>query len=126
MLVVVQVLDLDLSVLPEPAHRRQGQQAADKGDWDLAVARYTKALQKDPNNIRFKITNLNWPRIDQHPPLYYLLLHYWIALNGDTPYYARLLSALFDTGTILLAFFLGRQLMNRDTGLLAAFHCHRV
>jgi general secretion pathway protein D len=35
---------------------RQGQQAADKGDWDLAVARFTKALQKDPNNIRFKIS----------------------------------------------------------------------
>ena len=34
----------------------QGQQAADKGDWDLAVARYTKALQKDPNNIRYKIS----------------------------------------------------------------------
>ena len=30
---------------------------------------------------------LQWTvRIDQHPPLYYLLLHYWIALNGDTPY----------------------------------------
>lgn len=28
-------------------------------------------------------------RIDQHPPLYYLLLHYWMAHHGDTPYYAR-------------------------------------
>jgi general secretion pathway protein D len=35
---------------------RQGQQAADKGDWDLAVARYTKALDKDPHNIRYKIS----------------------------------------------------------------------
>jgi general secretion pathway protein D len=35
---------------------RQGQQASDKGDWDLAVARFTKALQKDPNNIRYKIS----------------------------------------------------------------------
>src|SRR6185436_2934006 len=44
---------------------------------------------------------LQWiVRIDQHPPLYYLLLHYWIALNGDTPYYARLLSVLFGAGTI--------------------------
>ena len=34
---------------------RQGQQAADIGDWDLAVARYTRALEKDPNNIKFKI-----------------------------------------------------------------------
>src|SRR5512138_1929736 len=44
---------------------------------------------------------LHWiVKIDQHPPLYYLLLHYWIAHNGDTPYYARLLSVLFGTATI--------------------------
>jgi general secretion pathway protein D len=35
---------------------RQGQDAGDRGDWDLAVARFTKALQKDPNNIRYKIS----------------------------------------------------------------------
>jgi general secretion pathway protein D len=34
---------------------RQGQEASDKGDWDLAVARYTRALEKDPRNIRYKI-----------------------------------------------------------------------
>ena len=33
----------------------------------------------------------------------------------------RLLSAMFDTATILLIFLLGRQLMNRNVGLLAAF-----
>lgn len=34
---------------------RQGQSEAKKGNWDLAVARLTKALQKDPNNIGYKI-----------------------------------------------------------------------
>ncbi len=34
---------------------RQGQEARDKGDWDLAVARYTRALERDPNNITYKI-----------------------------------------------------------------------
>ena len=29
--------------------------AAEKGDWDLAVARYTRALDKDPKNIGYKI-----------------------------------------------------------------------
>ncbi len=29
---------------------------------------------------------LQWViQIDQHPPLYYLLLHSWIGLNGDSP-----------------------------------------
>jgi general secretion pathway protein D len=34
---------------------RQGKQEADKGNWDLAVARFTKALRKDPDNIGYKI-----------------------------------------------------------------------
>jgi len=34
---------------------RQGQSAGEQGEWDLAVARYTRALEKDPNNIGYKI-----------------------------------------------------------------------
>jgi general secretion pathway protein D len=34
---------------------RQGQEAAEQGEWDRAVARYTKANDKDPKNIRYKI-----------------------------------------------------------------------
>src|SRR4030095_4257958 len=34
---------------------RQGKSEAKKGNWDMAVARLTKALQKDPDNIDYKI-----------------------------------------------------------------------
>ena len=34
---------------------RQGETASANGDWDLAVARYTKAIEKDPDNIGYKI-----------------------------------------------------------------------
>ena len=34
---------------------RQGESESEKGNWDLAVARYTKALEKDPDNIGYKI-----------------------------------------------------------------------
>jgi general secretion pathway protein D len=34
---------------------RQGQREAKKGNWDVAVARLTRALQKDPDNIGYKI-----------------------------------------------------------------------
>jgi general secretion pathway protein D len=34
---------------------RQGQGEAKKGNWDMAVARLTKAHQKDPDNIAYKI-----------------------------------------------------------------------
>jgi mannosyltransferase len=59
-------------------------------------------------------------RIDQHPPLYYLLLHAWIGLNGDTPYYTRVLSALFGAATIPLIYLIGKRLSGTITGLAAA------
>jgi general secretion pathway protein D len=33
----------------------QGQEEAKRGNWDLAVARLTRALQKDPDNIGYKL-----------------------------------------------------------------------
>jgi len=59
-------------------------------------------------------------KVDQHPPLYYLLLHYWIALNGDTPYYARLLSALFGAATIPIIYLIGKRMSGVVMGLAAA------
>src|SRR5688572_5144316 len=59
-------------------------------------------------------------KIDQHPPLYYLLLHYWIALNGDTPYYVRLLSVLFGAGTIPIIYLTGKRMSGAVMGLAAA------
>jgi hypothetical protein len=64
---------------------------------------------------------LQWiVKIDQHPPLYYLLLHYWIALNGDTPYYVRQLSALFGAGTIPIIYLIGKRMSGAVVGLAAA------
>lgn len=64
---------------------------------------------------------LQWiVKIDQHPPLYYLLLHYWVALNGDTPYHARLLSVLFGTGTIPIIYLIGKRMSGAIMGLTAA------
>lgn len=64
---------------------------------------------------------LQWiVKIDQHPPLYYLLLHYWVAFNGETPYYARLLSALFGAATIPIIYLIGRRMSGVATGLAAA------
>ncbi len=34
---------------------RQGRTEAEKGNWDVAVARFTKALEGDPSNIRYKL-----------------------------------------------------------------------
>jgi hypothetical protein len=64
---------------------------------------------------------LQWiVKVGQHPPLYYLLLHYWIAHNGDTPYQVRLLSALFGTGTIPMIYLIGKRMSGVVMGLAAA------
>ncbi|MGB8214397.1 MAG: glycosyltransferase family 39 protein [Anaerolineales bacterium] len=64
---------------------------------------------------------LHWVvTIDQQPPLYYLLLHAWIALNGDTPYYVRLLSALFGAGTIPIIYLIGKRMSGAVAGVAAA------
>jgi mannosyltransferase len=64
---------------------------------------------------------LQWiVKIDQHPPLYYFLLHYWIELNGNTPYDARLLSVLFGAGAIPMIYLIGKRLSGAMVGLAAA------
>lgn len=59
-------------------------------------------------------------RIDQHPPLYYTLLHFWLKL-GDSAGMARTLSALAGVLTIPVFYWLGQQLLGPRVGLLAAF-----
>ncbi len=59
-------------------------------------------------------------KIDQHPPLYYLLLHYWIALRGATPASVHLLSALFGTATIPVIYLIGKRMSGVVVGLAAA------
>jgi mannosyltransferase len=59
-------------------------------------------------------------RIDRHPPLYYLLLHYWIGLSGDTLQDVRLLSALLGAGTIPIIYLIGKRMSGIMMGLVAA------
>ncbi len=64
---------------------------------------------------------LQWiANVDQHPPLYYLLLHYWTALRGDSAYTVRFLSALFGTATIPVIYLIGKRLSGVVVGLAAA------
>ncbi len=58
---------------------------------------------------------------DIHPPLYYILLRGWSLLLGTAPPALRLLSVIFGTLAIPMAFAIGRHLFSRRTGVLAAF-----
>ncbi len=64
---------------------------------------------------------LQWiVKIDQHPPLYYLLLHYLIALKGDAPDTIRLLSVLFNAVTIPIIYLIGKRMSGTVMGMAAA------
>ncbi len=58
-------------------------------------------------------------RVDQHPPLYYASLHFWLGL-GDSAATVRTLSALYGILTIPIFYLLGRRLLGQTGGLLAA------
>jgi len=58
-------------------------------------------------------------KIDQHPPLYYTLLHLWQLLFGDHQGPVRLFSALCSTLAVPFFYSTGRRLFGRSTALLA-------
>ncbi len=57
---------------------------------------------------------------DTHPPLYYLLLHVWMAIFGDSELAIRSLSALIGAAVVPVVFWLGRELAGTRVGLAAA------
>jgi mannosyltransferase len=56
---------------------------------------------------------------DKHPPLYYLVLHYWIRLFGEGEVSVRFLSALIGAIAIPLGYLLMRELYGHRAGVAA-------
>jgi 4-amino-4-deoxy-L-arabinose transferase-like glycosyltransferase len=61
-----------------------------------------------------------WTANDIHPPLYYLLLHFWVPL-GQSELVLRGFSALAGVLTVGVLYGLGKTLVDRELGLWAAF-----
>lgn len=57
---------------------------------------------------------------DTHPPLHYLLLHFWMPVYGYDDASVRLPSAIASLGVIFLTFLMGRRLGGDRLGLVAA------
>ncbi|MCK4248489.1 MAG: glycosyltransferase family 39 protein, partial [Candidatus Omnitrophica bacterium] len=60
-------------------------------------------------------------KIDTHPPLYYLGLHLWIKIFGQTAAGLRSFSAVFSSLTIGLIFLMGKQFKDLTLGLILSF-----
>ncbi len=56
---------------------------------------------------------------DVHPPLYFMLLHFWMMID-DSVYWIRLLSVIPSVLTIPLVYGLGTRLHSRSVGFLSA------
>jgi 4-amino-4-deoxy-L-arabinose transferase-like glycosyltransferase len=65
-------------------------------------------------------TLLERTAVDIHPPLYYLLLRAWSEVVGWGVPSLRLLSVLIGTAAVPLLYLVGRRLLGRQAGLLAA------
>lgn len=56
---------------------------------------------------------------EPHPPLYYLLLKFWMMAFGQGEFVTRSLSALFGVGAIVAIYFLCKELFDRPAGTSA-------
>lgn len=59
-------------------------------------------------------------KFEMHPPLGPALRYMWMEIN-DSPNYVRLLSKYFSIATIILYFFIGKNISCNSTGLISAY-----
>jgi len=55
------------------------------------------------------------------PPLYLVLIQFWIENFGTSEFATRLLSVIFGVSSIVLIYIVGRSFFNREVGILSAF-----
>lgn len=57
---------------------------------------------------------------DPTPPLYYILLHFWTELTGDSVFAVRFLPVIFGVLSIYMIYLVGKNIHNAKTGLIAS------
>jgi mannosyltransferase len=81
--------------------------------WDEVYAITTMSQPGPLEIIRLSAT-------DNNPPLFYLILHYWMMLAGDSAFAVRLPSAMAGVLAVPVMYRVGTLLFDRRAGLLAA------
>jgi mannosyltransferase len=78
---------------------------------------YTIEISKhDPVGIIREIFRDN----ENHPPLYYSIMHYWMILFGDSAFAVRFLSVIFGVMSITAIYKVAEFLFNKNTALISA------
>ncbi len=87
--------------------------------WDESTSLF-RAQQSVPYILSNRIGMLGPTVIDQHPPLYFLLLHALTRVSGESDLVLRFLSVAFATLIVPILYALGVRLRGPRAGLLAA------
>ena len=82
---------------------------------DLELAEAYRFKEAETINSAFFVT-LNY---EEHPPLYSIFLHYW-RFFGDTEFILRLSSVIFGVASVIVLFFMARQIFNYKVGLISS------
>jgi len=77
---------------------------------------YCFAVAKKPLSLIFADL-----AFDNGPPLYYIMLHYWMKVFGEGPAAIRSLSAVFSTGAVAVVVFWNTPWFSKTARLLAGF-----
>lgn len=56
-----------------------------------------------------------------HPPFYYIIIHYWIELFGDSEFSIRFPSVIFGVISVYIIYKLGKLIFDEKVGILSAF-----
>lgn len=87
--------------------------------WDESLSLF-RAQRSVPYILSNRIDFPGIPTTDQHPPLYFLLLHLVIRLGGESDLVLRFPSAAFATLLVPLLYAMGCRVWGSRVGLLAA------
>ncbi len=87
--------------------------------WDTDEALYTQIAREMQQSGDYLSTTWNREPWFCHPPLYFWMTALSARFLGWTEFSARLPSALFGIFTVILVYFLGKLIFNRETGFLA-------
>jgi mannosyltransferase len=55
-----------------------------------------------------------------NPPLYYIILHWWVDLFGNSEFSVRFPSVIFGFFSIVMIYKLGNKIFNKDVGILSS------
>jgi len=87
---------------------------------DLYKAKVFKSfLRQDPAKTASDVA-VGVLKTDTHPPLYFLLIHFWMKVFGDNAMGVRVFSALMGIFAIFLAYQVTKYLFNGDAAIFSA------